>query len=992
MEKREKWSMRVDCRQSRAFERIQGAFLTGLAVLLAMGIPLCAESVISVDLVSETAQAGAFPLVVSGRAAALHFDSGDDKGVIRAVGDLQADVDRVTGIKPALSADRPVSGRPVIIGTLGKSGMIDSLVASGKLDVSDVKGKWECFVIATVAQPIPGIDQALVIAGSDKRGTIFGIYELSEAVGVSPWHWWADVPPRKRAEAYVLPGRHVSGEPAVKYRGIFINDEEPCFGPWANEQFGGINSKMYAHMFELILRLRGNYLWPAMWGKAFNEDDPENPRLADEYGIVMGTSHHEPMTRAQAEWTKHRRSFGNGQWNYAENEEGLKAFWEQGIQRNKNYESIVTIGMRGDGDEPMIRGGDMDANVKLLEKIVADQRKILAEHINPDVTRIPQMWALYKEVENYYDHGMRVPDDVTLLWCDDNWGNIRRLPTPEERTRTGGAGIYYHFDYVGGPRSYKWMNTNPLPKIWEQMNMAYEYGADRIWIVNVGDLKPMEIPIEFFLRLAWNPRTMPKEKIDVFTQKWASREFGPEHAESIADIVSKYAKYNGWRKPELLDPRTFSLVNHQEAERVSAAWQDITAKAEAIDSLLPAEYRDAFFQLVLYPTKASATVTEIYIAAGRNRLYAQQGRVSANAQAERVSELFQLDQKLTDQYHRINGGKWNHMMAQTRLGYTSWRDPARNVMPRVTNVTPKDDESMGVAIEGSESAWPGESSPAVLPAFDSRNRQRRWIDVFKRGSQSFTFSAQADQPWVRLSESSGTIDQDRRIFVEVAWDKIPVGKQTAVITVTGPDGQSVPVLVNAVHSDQYPRLDIVAFGGLTGPTAFAAESATRNIAAGQVRWEKIPDYGRAASGMAVFPVTAQSVIPPENAPRLEYPVLIPDAGEIYVDLITGPTLKVQPNRGVRIAVSFDDQPPQIIDAFAGQSTGGDGVNAPAFRDWDRWVMDNARTLRSTHRIAEPGVRTLKVWMVDPGVVLETVIVRTEPLPRSYFGPPASRPF
>jgi len=502
----------------------------------------------------------------------------------------------------------------------------------------------------------------------------------------------------------------------------------------------------------------------------------------------------------------------------------------------------------------------------------------------------------------------------------------------------------------------------------------------------------MEIPIEFFLRMAWDPKAMPKEKIEAFTQKWASREFGPDHAESIADIVAKYAKYNGWRKPELLDPRTFSLANHQEAERVLAAWQDIVAKAEAIDSRLPAEYRDAFFQLVLYPTKASATVAEIYIAAGRNRLYAQQGRVSANAQAERVSELFQLDQKLTDQYHRINGGKWNHMMAQTRLGYTSWRDPARNVMPRVTNVTPKDDESMGVAIEGSESAWPGESGRVILPAFDSRNRQRRWIDVFKRSSKSFTFSAQADQPWVQLSESSGTIDQDRRIFVEVAWDKIPVGRQTAVITVTGPDGQSVPVLVNAVHSDQYSRLDSVAFGGLTGPTAFAAESATRNIAAGQVRWEKIPDYGRAASGMAVFPVTAQSVIPPENAPRLEYPVLIPDAGEIYVELITGPTLKVQPNRGVRIAVSFDDQPPQIIDAFAGQSTGGDGVNAPAFRDWDRWVMDNARTLRSTHRIAEPGVHTLKVWMVDPGVVLETVIVRTEPLPRSYLGPPASRPF
>jgi hypothetical protein len=967
-----------------------------LSVLLLLAIPVQAGLGLAENLVSETAQPGAFPLAASGQAAPLCYDTNDYKGVIRAVGDLQIDIERVTGKKPKLSTSRPASRYAIIIGTLGKSEIIDSLVASGKLDAADLKGKWESFVIATIDEPAPRIDQALIIVGSDKRGTIYGIYELSEQIGVSPWYWWADVPPKKHTEIYIIAGRYVSGEPAVKYRGIFINDEEPCFGPWAREKFGGINSKMYAHMFELILRLRGNYLWPAMWGKAFNEDDPENPRLADEYGIVMGTSHHEPMMRAQAEWRAHRRNYGNGRWNYFTNEEGLRKFWEEGIKRNKDYDNLVTIGMRGDGDEPMVRGGDMEANVKLLERIVADQRKLLAEIVSPNVTQVPQLWALYKEVADYYEHGMKVPDDVTLLWCDDNWGNIRRLPTSEERGRSGRAGIYYHFDYVGSPRCYKWINTNPLPKIWEQMNMAYEYGADRIWIVNVGDLKPMEIPIEFFMRMAWDPKAMPKERIGEFTRKWAEREFGSEYAESVADIVSKYAKYNGWRKPELLEHNTFSLVNYQEAERVLAAWQAIVAEAEKINDRLPPEYHDAFYQLVLYPTKASATVAEMYIAAGRNRLYAAQGRVSANAEAERVRELFQQDRELSDAYHKLGGGKWNHMMSQTHIGYTSWRDPRNNVMPRVTEVTPESSALLGVAVEGSESAWPGESKSAVLPSFDSLNRQSRWIDVFNRGSKNFTFSVAANQPWVMLSATTGSVDQDRHIWVSVDWDKIPVGEQSAVVTVSRSSEESVQVHLNVVRSDKYTRQNVDAFGGLTGPTAIAAESATKNIAAGDVQWEKIPDYGHGSSGMAIFPVTAKSVVPPENSPRMEYPVFIPDAGEIRVDLVTGPTLNVQPDRGVRIAVSFDDQPPQIIDAFEGQSYAdpskrGD-LSSPPIRDWYTWVKDNARTLKSTHQVSKPGVHTLKVWMVDPGVVLEKLIVHSEKLPNSYFGPPASLPY
>lgn len=943
--------------------------------------------------ITETLPAtGGFTLADAETSTPLWFDERDHVGVRRAIGDLAKDIERVTGKLPHQHlAKSPPAPRAVIVGTLGKNALIDHLVASGKLAAGDLKGKWESFVITTVSHPAPGVEQALVIAGSDKRGTIYGIYELSEQLGVSPWHWWADVPVKKRPAVHVIFGRFASGEPAVKYRGIFINDEEPALGPWAREKFGGVNSKMYSHMFELILRLRGNYLWPAMWGKAFNEDDPESPRLADEYGIVMGTSHHEPMMRAQQEWTKRKAGIGNGRWNYHSNGKGLWQFWREGIQRNAEYENLVTIGMRGDGDEPMAEGGDMKANIVLLERIVSDQRKLIAEAINPDVTKVPQLWTLYKEVADYYSHGMKVPDDVTLLWCDDNWGNIRRLPTPAERKRAGGAGIYYHFDYVGSPRSYKWINTNPLPKVWEQMNMAHDYGANRVWVVNVGDLKPMELPIEFFLRMAWNPKAMPKERIGAFVLSWAEREFGKEHAADIADIVSKYAKYNAWRKPELLEADTFSLVHHEEAELVLAAWQEITAKAEKIAAAIPPAAQDAFYQLVLYPAKASATVVELYVETGRNRLHAAQGRATANARASRVRELFQQDREMSAAYHRIAGGKWNHMMAQTRIGYQGWKDPVENLLPDLLEVTPSEGASLGVAIEGSEIAWPGGPGSPELPAFDSINRQTCWIDVFRRGAEQFAFTVSADQPWVKLDTTGGTVSEDQRMRVGVDWETVPVGEQEAMVTVSRVGGEEVKIRLTAIRSENYTRANVKAFGGLTGPFSFAADRATRNVAVGGARWERIPDYGRGRSGWAVFPTTAASIVPPAASPCLEYPVLIPKEGKVRVDLITGSTLNVLPDRGLRIAVSFDDQPPRVIDAFEGQSfpdpSKRPDLSSPAIKDWANWVRDNIRTLTSEHDIAKPGVHTLKVWMVDPGVVLEMIRIHRGDMPASYFGPP-----
>ena len=939
-------------------------------------------------IVNATPPAGAFPLVNKKHAASLWYDAADFPGVVRAVGDLQADIERVTARKPDLSAVRPNATELVIIGTIGKSATIDALVASGKLDVADLRGKWESFVITTVAAPLPGVERALIIAGSDKRGTIYGIYELSEQLGVSPWYWWADVPPKKHAEAYVLPGRFASGEPVVRYRGIFLNDERPCLTSWTKEKFGGLNSKFYTKVFQLLLRLRANYLWPAMWDNAFNEDDLLNPKLADEYGIVMGTSHHEPLDRSQQEWERHKLSYGNADWNYVTNKQGLTAFWTDGLQRNGKYENILTMGMRGNGDLAMPDAGGLEANKKLLEQIITDQRAIIAQQLNPDPTKVPQIWALFSEVQKYYDAGLRLPDDVTVLFADDNVGDLRRLPTAEElRQRSGGFGIYYHIDMHGGPFAYQWINTNPFPKIAEQMYLAYEYGATRLWIVNVGDLKPLELPIEFFLRMGWNPAALSKDKVAEYTRRWATREFGPEHAEEIADIISKYTKYNGWRKPEVVKPETFSLLNYDEADRVEAAWSDVVARAEKLYAVLPAEQRDAFYQLVLHPAKASAIVAEMNIEAGRNQLYAKQGRASTNAVAARVRELFREDRALTNYYnHSLAGGKWNHLMDQTHIGQQTWEPPVVDVMPAVSEVLPDDAAVVGLSVEGDVSSWPEHYGDAVLPSFDSFQPRRSYVDVFAVGAKSIEFSIVAEQPWILLTKDK-TPFQDQRYWVEIDWPKVPAGASTGIIKVSTQRG---PLLVHVPvrkASEEQARAAKGCFASLDGPIAIAATAAAKKSEVGGVRWEEIPDYGRFPAALAVYPVTAASVLPPNPAPTLEYPVYLPRDGNFEVTLIWGPVQNFVPNRGMRIAVAFDDQVPEVLDIFAermrvpfvpGRVT---GMLAP--RDV---AKDNAHSLSSFHKLTTSGPHVLKISAVDPAVVIQKIIIHDRRLPESYFGP------
>ena len=945
-----------------------------LALLVALGVfPETCFGIGHDRFVATKYEPGDFILVENGAAAPLAVDPNDYPGVTRTANDLSGDILRVTGVRPRfLNAQGALEGRAVIIATLGRSALLDRLIGEHKIDAAALQGKWESYLIETVSDPLPGVSSALVIAGSDKRGTIYGIYEISEQIGVSPWYWWADVPVTPQKALFVRPGRHFQGEPAVKYRGIFLNDEAPSLTGWVKEKYGGYNHEFYVKVFELLLRLRGNFLWPAMWNSAFNEDDPLNPKLADEYGIVMSTSHHEPMLRAQQEWKRH----GKGPWDYSTNGAELREFWSQGIERNKDYESIITLAMRGDGDLPM----SAESNIRLLEQIVADQRKILASKMNPDLGKIPQVWALYKEVQEYYEKGMRVPDDVTLLWSDDNWGNIRRLPTDEERGRSGGAGIYYHFDYVGDPRSYKWINTNPIPKVWEQMNLAYHYGANRIWVVNVGDLKPMEFPMEFFLTFAWDPEAWPKEKLGDFTREWATREFGPAHASEIARLISQYGKYNGRRKPELLEPDTFSVVDYGEADRVSAEWRSEVERAERLYAEIPENQRDAYFQLVLFPLEASAQVTELYITVGRNQLYARQRRSSTNDLAAKARKLFEADRALSSSYnHELSHGKWDHMMDQTHIGYTSWHDPPANVMPQVVERDIPEAAEMGVAIEGSASVWPGAAEEPVLPRFDSFVRERRFFDVFNRGRTPFRFSAAATEPWIRVSPSSGEVRKEERVWVSIDWDKVPAGTSTGSLKISASTGDSLTLKL-AVFNPREPARDALrGFVESDGYVSIEAEDFTAKRDTPSARWEKIPDYGRTGSAMSIFPVTAASVTSSEEAPCLEYRMYLFDPGKVRVDAFLAPSLAFVPGRGLRYAVSFDDQPAEIIDALRENS----------FEDWATSVKDNIRLSRSTHALTGTGYHTLKFSMVDPGIVLEKLVVDLGGVKPSYLGPPPS---
>lgn len=982
-----------------------------LCLWCSSGFALAAEA--AAYVLTQPASAADFVLVGDTQQAQILLDPQDHKGLQRAVATLQQDIDKVTGRQlPVIQSGTAstTSDLALIVGSLDKSALLADLVARGKLDISAIQGHWEAFQISLVEAPLPGISRALVIAGSDKRGAIFGVYDLAEQSGVSPWLWWADVPVKTSKALYIKAGTLKVDAPKVKYRGIFLNDEYPALTSWVTQKYGGYNHKFYQQVFELLLRLKANFLWPAMWNNAFADDDTKNALLADEMGIVMSTSHHEPMMRADKEWNR----YGKGPWEYSKNRAAIYQFWQQGATRHKNLESIFTLGMRGQEDEPMSEG----ENIGLLERIVADQRQILTETFKErDISTVPQVWALYKEVQGFYERGMRVPDDVTLLWSDDNFGHLRRLPTTDERNRSGGAGVYYHFDYVGGPRSYTWINSTPIAKIWQQMDLAWRYQANRIWIVNVGDLKPMEYPIDFFLRMAWNPTQFNAGNLELYARDFAAQQFGPEHAEEIAYLLEGYSRHNGRRRPEAMTAQSYPLLANNEAARVSRELADLAARSTALLAKLPQNQHDAFIQLVDHPVQATQALFELYHATARNQLWAAQGRRETNTAAADVKRWFARDAALTARYHQLGAapgqpGRWDQMMAQPHIGLQYWRNPAANTMPVLLTNQPMTPADMGVVAEGSAASWPqsddlGQS--LVLPRFDRLGTQQRFIEIFNRGSEPFLFSAKvvsagkAAGDWLQISAQQGEVAESYSLRVSIDWRKTQPGLNQAEVWVKGTGYGWAKVKVKALDSPAAQASAIQSAVAASAPAPFVdadgyiSVNASSAVIAGNTAeryWQQVPGLGRsllaeqAGSMQAVTPpdvlvATSLADISPaaiKQAPQLQFPLYLQQAGEFTLQLQLSPALQITPGRGVRLAVALDNEAPQLLDLMTDYDD----------KLWQQSVLDNIRILQHRLQVGSHGLHQLRIYLVDPAVVLQKITIDTGALQPGYLGPVQSR--
>ena len=783
--------------------------LFGIILFVAVSLCIRAQNVVP-QFVSFSPEADGVSLA----GAAIGYSEQEYEGVKMAIENLRGDMQRVLGQKPQTSSISPLTSN-ILIGTLGKNKDID------RLKLPDLKGKREKFIITTVGNQV-------IIAGSDKRGTIYGIYELSRQLGVSPWYWWADAPIAHHDVAYVKNGTYTAGEPAVEFRGLFLNDEAPCLTTWVKNTFGTNygGREFYAKVFELILRLKGNFLWPAMWGWAFYADDPENGKLADTMGVIMGTSHHEPMARNHQEYARNRQAWGA--WNYQTNQTKLDQFFREGIERMKGTEDIVTIGMRGDGDEAM----SDKADTQLMERIINNQRKIIKEVTGKPAEKTTQVWALYKEVQDYYDAGLSVPDDVMILISDDNWGDIRRVPVGDkERSRKGGWGIYYHVDYVGAPRNSKWLNVTQTQQMFEQLSLAYDFGIQRMWILNVGDLKPMEYPIQLFMDMAWNPKEYTLQTVTDHTRRFFSSVLTPlclprggvteaspwEGLVGVeaASIYNQNCQYMARVTPEMLDAQTYNLETG-EWRQVADDYQRLELRALRLYQDIPAEARDFYRQLILFPVQAMANLYDMYYAQAMNQHLAKVGSPDANQWADRVAQCFRRDSLLCASYnHDIAGGKWNGMMIQKHIGYTNWNDNFRaDKLPATARIETSDISHQPSAINGGYTFTAGNGYISMEAEHYYRAEASEGTQWSVYPDYGRTRSAVALTPYTkpvgdasltyRFALPEGTKQVKVHIIVKSTLDFLNVGGHECLVSLDG--GQPATINFNKTLLDKQPYM------------------------------------------------------------------------------------------------------------------------------------------------------------------------------------------
>ncbi|PNH68117.1 hypothetical protein VD0002_g1836 [Verticillium dahliae] len=1009
-------------------------------------------------------------------------------GVIRAAGDLAADFGRVTGTNYTLSngesgaqpaaytfapvdvtnnthfsttAEESLSGPEysdpdagstvIIAGTIGHSEIIDQLIESGLIDVGEVEGEWEAFVSQLVENPIEGVAQALVIAGSDPRGTIYGIYDVSEQIGVSPWYFWADVPTRQRENIYALSERKVQKTPSVKYRGFFLNDEQPGLSSWVSTQWNDTwndaapyNRHFYALIGEVLLRLRANYLWPTVWGSMVYIDDPYNQPLLDAFEIVLGGSHTEPMMRAQNEF----RTFYEGPWQYTENNETIDEYFRYGVERAKPYarNSVWTMAMRGTGDTAIEGNLGIDGIVSMLETLVDNQRSIIEEGLEIEsAAEVDSLWCLYKEVQSYQERGLVVPEDITLLWADDNWGNVRRLPLANETDRSGGAGVYYHFDYVGDPRNYKWINTIQLEKTASQMYLSYARHARKIWIVNVGDLKPKEIPISHFFDIAYDIDRWGADGTTDWVRAWVERDFGGTHTDAITDILTRYGMYAARRKYELVEPQIYSVINYHEAEAVLEQWAALREDTQAVYDELDEAYQPAFFQMLLHPVLGAEIVYKIQINGAKNQLYAGQKRNSANDVIRESVALMYDDSNLTQRWNEVLDGKWAHMLDQTHLGYDGyWQQPMRNTLPDlryVQDVFPSLGGQYGIGVEGSNASIQGDSKWHALSSsglemlpLSPWGAASRYIDVFSRGPKHCNWQASPWEPYVQLSQYNGTVGGDNgtdtRIYMTIDWANAPAApnRTEVFINITsdcrgyeryaGAEPRLTAIVESVSVPDNFTEGFVEADGhvaieashyqsileGTSGSSSSSPSNSTGSNSTSVSRrqdsnetapaYHTLRNYGRTLAGVGLYPLDSEKLEVGEG-PALEYSVYLftnHSAANVTGYMSPGANY-LGDNNPLQYAIALfpagDEQPEPTVVTPIGPNVGS---NMPD--GWGQAVANAVWGLQgnyttSSFNVTQEGAYTLRIWALLPNIVVQKIVIDLGGVRDSYLGPPES---
>lgn len=943
----------------------------------------------------------AFTLASPRQTAAILYDASDAAVVKRAAELFAADVEAVTGRRPQVTSATGETGPAVIVGTVGGSALIRRLSEAGKIDTAPLEGAWERYLIQTVANPLPGIRKALVIAGSDRRGAAYGLFTLSELIGVSPWYWWADVPVKKHAALHVDAPPTYSQTPSVRYRGIFLNDEDWGLTPWASQTFeperGNIGPRTYAKVCELLLRLKANYLAPAMHpvSTSFNQI-PENKLVADTFAIVMGSTHCEPLLlNTASEWDTQTM----GPWNYDKNKEGINRVLTQRVRENSPYENVYTLALRGLHDGAMSTTLPMHEKVRMLQQALLDQRRILAENIDRPVETVPQAFTPYKEVLEIYSNGLELPDDITIVWPDDNYGYMKRLSGVREQRRTGRSGVYYHVSYLGVPHSYLWFSTTPPSLMYEELRKAYDTTADRLWLLNCGDLKGSEMQVSLFLDMAWDIGRFTADNVVTYPARWLAGIFGEAYYDRLEAMTREHLRLAFPRKPEYmgwgyhwnrfdhnceqLTDTDFSFTNYDEAQRRLEAYRQLGARAEALLHEIGDEARPAFYQLVYYPLRGAELMNRMTLGGQRNRWYARQGRAATNAVRDEVQRCYDSLQVITRGYNSLLGGKWNHMMSmrQNYDGVSAYFN-----LPHLATHDAAGAPRLALQVAGEDVT--GARAFHALPAFDNYLRRTYPVEIYNRGGGTLAWTAHASEPWVVLSKSAGKTADEERITVGIDWEKAPSGNAVPAQIVFRAGEQSEKVLVSLFNPTAPSRAELRGiYVENNGCVSIPAAGCHRVRENDRIKITAVEDLGIEGPALQLGDPTAPlQIFRSRDVPCAEYDFYAFDAGSVDVYTYVLPTFPLHADRDFRIGENTNTDTKYSVQIDDGALATPSSSHVEYSQVWFESVLRNCAVNKSTLHIDKPGRHTLRIRVGDPGIVLQKIVLDFGGMKRSYLGP------